>query len=84
MTVGVVPKSTRNPCFEYCHRGAQEAAEELGSEPRWDGPIHRGMHPNNVTPTELTDWGRGEPIGSLRVREGNTILAQLYLAVGAT
>jgi rhamnose transport system permease protein len=36
--VGVVPKSTRNPYFEDCHRGAREAATELGFELRWDGP----------------------------------------------
>jgi len=36
----VVPKSTRNPYFEDCHRGAQEAAEELGFELRWDGPAN--------------------------------------------
>jgi rhamnose transport system permease protein len=40
LTVGVVPKSTRNPYFEDCHRGAQEAAEELGFELRWDGPAN--------------------------------------------
>jgi rhamnose transport system permease protein len=38
VTVGVVPKSTRNPYFQDCHRGAQEAAEALGFELRWDGP----------------------------------------------
>ena len=38
LTVGVVPKSTRNPYFEDCRRGAQEAAEELGFELSWDGP----------------------------------------------
>ena len=40
LTVGVVPKSTRNPYFEDCHRGAQEAAAELGFELRWDGPAN--------------------------------------------
>ena len=38
LTVGVVPKSTRNPYFEDCRLGAQEAAEELGFELSWDGP----------------------------------------------
>jgi ABC-type sugar transport system substrate-binding protein len=38
LTVGVVPKSTRNPYFEDCQRGAQEAAQELGFTLRWDGP----------------------------------------------
>ena len=38
VTVGIVPKSTRNPYFQDCHRGAREAAAELGFELRWDGP----------------------------------------------
>jgi ABC-type sugar transport system substrate-binding protein len=38
VTVGVIPKSTRNPYFEDCRRGAQEAAQELGFTLRWDGP----------------------------------------------
>jgi rhamnose transport system substrate-binding protein/rhamnose transport system permease protein len=38
LTVGVMPKSTGNPYFEDCHRGAVEAAEELGFTLRWDGP----------------------------------------------
>jgi ABC-type sugar transport system substrate-binding protein len=39
VTVGVMPKSTRNPYFQDCHR-AQEAAAELGFELRWDGPAN--------------------------------------------
>jgi ABC-type sugar transport system substrate-binding protein len=38
MTVGVMPKSTRNPYFEDCRLGAQEAADELGFTLSWDGP----------------------------------------------
>lgn len=38
LTVGVMPKSTRNPYFEDCRRGAEEAARELGFTLRWDGP----------------------------------------------
>ena len=38
LTVGVVPKSTRNPYFEDCRLGVQEAAEELGFKLSWDGP----------------------------------------------
>jgi rhamnose transport system permease protein len=38
LTVGVMPKSTLNPYFEDCHRGAVEAAQELGFTLRWDGP----------------------------------------------
>lgn len=38
VTVGIVPKSIRNPYFQDCHRGAREAAAELGFELRWDGP----------------------------------------------
>ena len=38
LTVGVVPKSTRNPYFEDCRLGAQEAADELGFTLSWEGP----------------------------------------------
>jgi rhamnose transport system substrate-binding protein len=38
LTVGVMPKSTANPYFEDCHRGAVEAAQELGFTLRWEGP----------------------------------------------
>lgn len=38
LTVGVMPKSTRNPYFEDCRKGAQEAAQELDFELRWEGP----------------------------------------------
>jgi ABC-type sugar transport system substrate-binding protein len=38
LTVGVMPKSTGNPYFEDCHRGAVEAAQELGFRLRWEGP----------------------------------------------
>ncbi|HVQ29579.1 MAG TPA: substrate-binding domain-containing protein, partial [Vicinamibacteria bacterium] len=36
--MGVVPKSTRNPYFQDCRRGALEAAQELGFALQWDGP----------------------------------------------
>jgi ABC-type sugar transport system substrate-binding protein len=39
LTVGVVPKSTRNPYFEDCRLGAEEAAQELGFKLTWDGPL---------------------------------------------
>jgi ABC-type sugar transport system substrate-binding protein len=38
LSVGVMPKSTRNPCLEDCRRGAEEAAKELGFTLQWDGP----------------------------------------------
>jgi len=38
VTVGMMPKSVRNPYFEECRRGAAAAAEELGFELAWDGP----------------------------------------------
>ncbi len=38
LTVGVMPKSTGNPYFEDCHRGAEDAAGELGFTLRWEGP----------------------------------------------
>ncbi len=38
LTIGVMPKSTGNPYFQDCHRGAVEAAGELGFTLRWEGP----------------------------------------------
>jgi rhamnose transport system permease protein len=38
LTVGVMPKSTRNPYFEDCRRGAEEAARDSGFTLLWDGP----------------------------------------------
>jgi rhamnose transport system substrate-binding protein len=38
MTVGIMPKSTRNPYFEDCRTGAEEAARELGFTLAWEGP----------------------------------------------
>jgi rhamnose transport system permease protein len=37
-TVGVMPKSTRNPYFEDCRKGAEEAARESGFTLLWEGP----------------------------------------------
>ena len=39
LTIGVIPKSTRNPYFEDCRLGAQEAADELGFTLSWEGPV---------------------------------------------
>jgi rhamnose transport system permease protein len=38
LTIGVMPKSTGNPYFEDCRRGAEEAARELRFALRWEGP----------------------------------------------
>jgi rhamnose transport system permease protein len=38
VTVGVMPKSTRNPYFEDCRKGAEEAARDAGFTLLWDGP----------------------------------------------
>jgi rhamnose transport system permease protein len=38
LTVGVMPKSTRNPYFEDCRKGAEEAARDGGFTLVWDGP----------------------------------------------
>jgi ABC-type sugar transport system substrate-binding protein len=38
LAVGMMPKSTGNPYFESCRRGAAEAARELDVELLWEGP----------------------------------------------
>jgi len=38
LAVGVMPKSTRNPYFEDCRKGAEEAARDADFTLLWDGP----------------------------------------------
>jgi len=38
LTVAMMPKNKGNPYFVSCHKGAQEAAKELGVKLLWDGP----------------------------------------------
>ncbi len=38
LTVAMLPKTTNNPYFVSCRRGADEAAQSLGFEVLWDGP----------------------------------------------
>jgi ABC-type sugar transport system substrate-binding protein len=37
-TVAMMPKNKGNPYFVSCHKGAQEAADQLGVKLLWDGP----------------------------------------------
>jgi rhamnose transport system permease protein len=62
LTVGVVPKSTRNPYFEDCRLGAQEAASEFGLELLWEGPAD-------------ADAGRQAEIVEAWTREGVAVIA---------
>lgn len=38
LTVAMMPKNKGNPYFVSCHKGAQEAAAQLGVRLLWDGP----------------------------------------------
>jgi rhamnose transport system permease protein len=38
LTVGMMPKSVGNAYFIACHKGAEDAASELGVKLLWDGP----------------------------------------------
>jgi rhamnose transport system substrate-binding protein/rhamnose transport system permease protein len=38
ITVAMMPKNKGNPYFVSCHKGAEEAAKELGVKLLWDGP----------------------------------------------
>jgi rhamnose transport system permease protein len=38
LTVAMMPKNKGNPYFVSCHKGASEAASELGVKLLWDGP----------------------------------------------
>jgi rhamnose transport system permease protein len=40
LTIAMMPKSKGNDYFRACHKGAEEAAQELGVELLWDGPTH--------------------------------------------
>ena len=37
-TVAMMPKNKGNPYFVSCHKGGQEAADQLGVKLLWDGP----------------------------------------------
>jgi rhamnose transport system substrate-binding protein len=57
-----MPKSTGNPYFESCRRGAQEAADELGLRLLWDGPPQ-------------PDAGRQAEIADAWLRQGVRVIA---------
>jgi rhamnose transport system substrate-binding protein len=40
ITVGMMPKSVGNAYFIACHKGAEDAASELGVKLLWDGPTN--------------------------------------------
>ena len=62
VTVSVMPKSIRNPYFQDCRRGAEEAAQELGFTLEWDGP-------------QSADAVRQAQIVEAWVKEGRPVIA---------
>jgi rhamnose transport system permease protein len=57
LTVGVMPKSTRNPYFEDCRKGAEEAARDAGFTLLWDGPREPDAKSQVRTITRWVDEG---------------------------
>lgn len=71
LTVCLLPKSTRNPYFEDCHRGAEEAALEVGFGLRWEGP----PQPSAATQAEVVrGWVRERlPVIAASVEHAGTL-----------
>jgi ABC-type sugar transport system substrate-binding protein len=75
LTVCLLPKSTRNPYFEECHRGAEAAAQEVGFQLRWEGPAQ----PSPATQTEVVrGWIReGLPVIAASVEDAGMLSPEL-------
>jgi ABC-type sugar transport system substrate-binding protein len=71
LTVCLLPKSTLNPYFEECYRGAEEAAWEVGFQLRWEGP----SQPSAATQADVVrGWVReGLPVIAASVEHAGTL-----------
>jgi ABC-type sugar transport system substrate-binding protein len=78
LTVGVLPKSTRNPYFEDCRLGALEAAQELGFTLTWNGPPESNAERQAQI---VEDWTRdGLPVIAASVESRSTLSPVLKAA----
>src|SRR5262249_18840374 len=81
LTVGIIPKSTRNPYFQDCQRGAEEATRERGFTRRWDGPAEVDARRQAEV---VAAWTRDAvPVIAVSVESGSELIAALTAARAA-
>jgi rhamnose transport system permease protein len=80
LTVAMMPKNKGNPYFVSCHKGAQEAAAELGVKLLWDGPTETDpAKQNEVVEAWIT---RGVDVIAVSVENKEAISTVLRKARG--
>jgi ABC-type sugar transport system substrate-binding protein len=80
LTVAMMPKNKGNPYFVSCHKGAQEAAAELGVKVLWDGPTETDpAKQNEVVEAWIT---RGVDVIAVSVENKEAISTVLRKARG--
>ena len=79
-TVAMMPKNKGNPYFVSCHKGAQEAADQLGVKLLWDGPTETDpAKQNEVVEAWIT---RGVDVIAVSVENKEAISTVLRKARG--
>ncbi len=80
VTVAMMPKNKGNPYFVSCHKGAEEAAAELGVKVLWDGPTETDpAKQNEVVEAWIT---RGVDVIAVSVENKEAISTVLRKAKG--
>ena len=80
LTVAMMPKNKGNPYFVSCHKGAQEAAAQLGVKLLWDGPTETDpAKQNEVVEAWIT---RGVDVIAVSVENKEAISTVLRKARG--
>jgi ABC-type sugar transport system substrate-binding protein len=80
LTVAMMPKNKGNPYFVSCHKGAEEAAAELGVKLLWDGPTETDpAKQNEVVEAWIT---RGVDVIAVSVENREAISTVLRKARG--
>jgi len=80
ITVAMMPKNKGNPYFVSCHKGAEEAAKELGVKLLWDGPTETDpAKQNEVVEAWIT---RGVDVIAVSVENKEAISTVLRKAKG--
>ncbi len=80
ITVAMMPKNKGNPYFVSCHKGAQEAAAQLGVKLLWDGPTETDpAKQNEVVEAWIT---RGVDVLAVSVENKEAISTVLRKARG--
>ena len=80
LTVAMMPKNKGNPYFVSCHKGAEEAAAQLGVKLLWDGPTETDpAKQNEVVEAWIT---RGVDVLAVSVENKEAISTVLRKARG--